>query len=290
LQVLCDMNKSNEDSATLRYERKVLFDLIKENAFILETISKKCKCNVEDIYVGNIDTDEAYDIFYANGGKFPYAVVVGDLNLRYFSSKEDLSELRYVFGGVDFSNSKFNDVSNLEIILGDAFFCKSSIKKLSGLKAIYGNADFYEAEIANVSNLELIKGNARFTKVKIKSLPSLKYIKGKAEFSGIIRDLTSLEETGGFTSFRESEVRVLPRYRKTSGDLVLQHSKVSKMPFLQECGMIYFNGLVKELPSLEKFDGYIPSNDVIGKYINENFLKGSGRDNPYMRKNRTLKK
>lgn len=285
LTTLSNLNSQKIMGVETNYILDKLFSAIKKNSVVLGAIAKKCNCKLEDIYVGNIDGELAEDIFYKNNGKFPYSVVVGDLSLKYLCSNENLSNLKCVFGSLDFSNSKINDVSNLEFVLGSADFSDCQIKNLSSLKEIKGHARFERATIKDVSNLEYIVGNAVFSNVRINGLDSLRKVGGNAVFSGIIKRLTNLEYVNGNVTFRSLDIHSVPKLTEIRGGLMMSDSNIEKMSSLCECGVMILNNKIKELPSMKSFKGYVVyDNKAIEKYIQENFHEGSIGKKEYIRK------
>ena len=182
---------------------------------ILQYLSKKLECKIEEIYVGDISRKDI------EGYIFPYSVVIGNVNFSNTKNDIDMKRLKYIYGDADFWKSSNKTLYNLEIIHGSACFIAFSGRipmlstiqrdcnfnsancKIPNLVYVGGNFFMDGAQISEIPNLVQIGGEARFVGAALKQLPSLQCIGGVAYFD--CRNLTSITNLNSFSKFRAKQ-------------------------------------------------------------------------------------
>ena len=164
--------------------KKTLLRRIGEYEVVLKLIAKKFNCRVEDIYVGDLDLNSI------RGNRFPYSVVIGNLDASDRSTtldaihfinhrktgNKDMSKLRAVIGNADFTSSSDSNLQNLMFVSGD--FSITGKREDLKIRIIGGNATFAISHIEDLSSLIYVGGDLNCPNSEIEDMSSLKEVKG----------------------------------------------------------------------------------------------------------------
>ena len=164
--------------------KKTLIRRIGQYESVLKMIAQKFNCRVDDIYVGDLDLNNI------RGNRFPYAVVIGDLDASDRSTtldgihfinhrktgNKDMRSLRAVIGNADFTSSSDSNLQNLSFVSGD--FSITGKRDDLKVKVIGGNATFAIAHIEDLSSLIYVGGDLNCPNSEIEDMSSLKEVKG----------------------------------------------------------------------------------------------------------------
>ena len=182
-----------------------------------------------ELYFGNMDCLNA---------KSNVKIVFGNVDFRH-SESFDLSGLISISGNADFVGSQVSDLSKLTSVGGHASFGDSQVTDLGSLTSIGGNASFEGSQVTDLSKLTSIGGCAEFACSQVTDLSSLISIGGDAYFKGSqVRDLSKLTSVGGDACFNNSQVTDLSKLTSVGGEIDITNSGIMELPKLREAKKI----------------------------------------------------